>query len=115
MTANPTANPSGSATNIVWHQASVTRADRAQQRGHRSAILWLTGLSASGKSTIAAAIERRLYTMGVRTAVLDGDNLRHGVNRDLGFSDADRSENVRRVAEVARLGKVVRESGAKAE
>ncbi len=81
----------------------VTRAAKEASNGHRGGVLWLTGLSGSGKSTIATALERRLHTEGVRTVLLDGDNLRHGLNRDLGFSDADRSENVRRVAEVARL------------
>ena len=81
----------------------VDRAAKERRNGHSGGVVWLTGLSGSGKSTIAAALERRLHTIGVRTVVLDGDNLRHGLNRDLGFSDADRSENVRRVAEVARL------------
>jgi len=90
-------------TDIHRVAPAVDRAAKERRNGHSGGIVWLTGLSASGKSTIAAAIERRLYAIGVRTAVLDGDNLRHGVNRDLGFSDADRSENVRRVAEVARL------------
>ncbi|QTN19638.1 adenylyl-sulfate kinase [Brevundimonas sp. AJA228-03] len=90
-------------TDIHRVAPAVDRAAKERRNGHSGGVVWLTGLSASGKSTIAAAIERRLYTIGVRTAVLDGDNLRHGVNRDLGFSDADRSENVRRVAEVARL------------
>jgi len=81
----------------------VDRAAKERQNGHTGAVVWMTGLSGSGKSTIAAALERRLHASGVRTVVLDGDNLRHGLNRDLGFSDADRSENVRRVAEVARL------------
>jgi adenylylsulfate kinase len=103
MTANPTANPSGSATNIVWHQASVTRADRAKQRGHRSAILWLTGLSGSGKSTLANAINAELFGRGLATHVLDGDNVRHGLCQDLGFSDSDREENIRRIGEVAKL------------
>ncbi|MCP9772654.1 adenylyl-sulfate kinase [Synechococcus sp. Tobar12-5m-g] len=103
MTANPTANPSAGATNIVWHQASVTRADRAQQRGHRSAILWLTGLSGSGKSTLANALNAELFRRGLATYVLDGDNVRHGLCQDLGFSDADREENIRRIGEVAKL------------
>ncbi|ADL00803.1 adenylyl-sulfate kinase [Brevundimonas subvibrioides] len=82
---------------------AVDRAARERRNGHGGAVVWMTGLSGSGKSTIAAALERRLHAAGVRTVVLDGDNLRHGLNRDLGFSDTDRSENVRRVAEVAHL------------
>jgi adenylylsulfate kinase len=103
MTANPSANPSGNATNIVWHQASITRGDRARQRSHRSAILWLTGLSGSGKSTLANALNAELFRRGLATYVLDGDNVRHGLCQDLGFSDADREENIRRIGEVAKL------------
>ena len=90
-------------TNIVWHDASVTRADRARQRGHRSAILWFTGLSGSGKSTLANAVNAALFQQGLATYVLDGDNVRHGLCNDLGFSDADREENIRRIGEVAKL------------
>jgi adenylylsulfate kinase len=96
-------NPTGTATNIVWHQASIDRASRAGQRGHRSAILWLTGLSGSGKSTLANALNAELFGRGLTTYVLDGDNVRHGLCQDLGFSDADREENIRRIGEVAKL------------
>jgi len=92
-----------SARNLTWHAGQVTRADRERARGHRGAAVWLTGLSGSGKSTLARALEEELFRRGVEAYVLDGDNLRHGLNRDLGFSPADRAENIRRVGEVARL------------
>lgn len=91
------------ATNIVWHQASVDRDTRAKQRGHRSSILWFTGLSGAGKSTLANAVNAALHERGPSTYVLDGDNVRHGLCKDLGFSDADREENIRRIGEVAKL------------
>ena len=91
------------ATNIVWHEASVDRAAWAENRGHRSAILWFTGLSGSGKSTLANAVNAALFERGLATYVLDGDNVRHGLCKDLGFSDADREENIRRIGEVAKL------------
>ena len=91
------------ATNIVWHDHKVTRAARAAAKGQRPASLWLTGLSGAGKSTIANALESRLLRLGRHTYLLDGDNVRHGFNRDLGFSDADRVENIRRIGEVAKL------------
>jgi adenylylsulfate kinase len=91
------------ATNIVWHHASVDRTARAEQRGHRSAILWFTGLSGAGKSTLANAVNQALFERGLATYVLDGDNIRHGLCKDLGFSDADREENIRRIGEVAKL------------
>ena len=94
-------NPKG--TNIVWHEASVDRQSRAQQRGHRSAILWFTGLSGSGKSTLANAVNAALFEQGLATYVLDGDNIRHSLCKDLGFSDSDREENIRRIGEVATL------------
>lgn len=90
-------------TNVVWHHASVTRAQREAQNGHRGAIVWFTGLSGSGKSTLAHAVEEFLYRHGCRTFVLDGDNVRHGLCGDLGFSPKDRQENIRRVGEVAKL------------
>jgi len=93
----------GKATNIVWHPGAVTRADREQLNGHRGCTVWLTGLSGSGKSTIAVALEKELCTRGVRAYILDGDNIRHGLNKNLGFSPADRTENIRRIGEVARL------------
>ena len=90
-------------TNVVWHHATVTRARREAQNGHRGAIIWFTGLSGSGKSTLAHAVEEFLHQRGCRTFVLDGDNVRHGLCGDLGFSAQDRQENIRRIGEVARL------------
>lgn len=90
-------------SNTVWHRATVTRAKREQQNGHRSVIVWFTGLSGAGKSTLAHAVEERLYQSGYRTFVFDGDNVRHGLCRDLGFTDQDRRENIRRIAELAKL------------
>ena len=95
--------PEQKATNIVWHAGAVTREERERLNGHRSAVVWLTGLSGSGKSTIAVALEKALWTRGVRTYILDGDNIRHGLNKNLGFSPADRTENIRRIGEVAKL------------
>jgi len=91
------------ATNIVWHEGAVKRADREQLNGHRGATVWLTGLSGSGKSTIAVDLEKALLSRGVRAYILDGDNVRHGLNKNLGFSPADRTENIRRIGEVAKL------------
>lgn len=88
-------------SNTVWHHATVTRQRREQQNGHQSVILWFTGLSGAGKSTLAHAVEERLHQLGCRTFVLDGDNVRHGLCGDLGFTDQDRQENIRRIAEVA--------------
>ena len=90
---------------IVWHQGQMTATERQKLLGitHQPFVIWFTGLSGSGKSTLAFAIERRLISKGVLCTVLDGDNVRHGLNRDLGFSPLDRTENIRRVAEVARL------------
>lgn len=92
-----------SSSNVVWHRATVTRQRREQQNGHTSRVLWFTGLSGSGKSTLAHALEEHLHQQGCRTLVLDGDNVRHGLCGDLGFSDADRQENIRRIGEVAKL------------
>jgi bifunctional enzyme CysN/CysC len=89
--------------NVHWQALDVNKAAHVAMKGHRPCIVWLTGLSGAGKSTIANLVERRLHTMGVHTHLLDGDNVRHGLNKDLGFTEADRVENVRRVAEVARL------------
>jgi adenylylsulfate kinase len=88
---------------IVWHKAAVSKEDRRQINGHGSAVLWFTGLSGSGKSTLANATDRYLSRLGVNSCVLDGDNIRHGLNRDLGFTEADRKENIRRIGEVAKL------------
>lgn len=90
-------------SNVVWHQATIKRIDRQRQNGHGSAVLWFTGLSGAGKSTLAHAVEARLHQLGCRTYVLDGDNVRHGLCGDLGFSVADRIENIRRIGEVAKL------------
>ncbi|MCS0790253.1 adenylyl-sulfate kinase [Cytobacillus pseudoceanisediminis] len=99
------------ATNITWHDAAITKEDRRAQNGHGSVVLWFTGLSGSGKSTIANAVSHELFRQGINEYVLDGDNVRHGLNKDLGFSEADRNENIRRIGEVAKLfvdsGKIV--------
>ena len=89
--------------NTVWHHATVTRHRRNQQNNHKSAVLWFTGLSGSGKSTLAHCVEEELYQLGCRTIVLDGDNVRHGLCGDLGFSDVDRKENLRRIGEMSKL------------
>ena len=89
--------------NVVWHHATVTRSRREQLNGHKGAILWFTGLSGSGKSTIAHAVEERFHQSGCRTFVFDGDNVRHGLCGDLGFSQKDRSENIRRIGEMVKL------------
>jgi len=89
--------------NIHRQALSITREDRETQNGHRGQVIWFTGLSGSGKSTIANALEQKLHSIGKHTYILDGDNIRHGLNKDLGFTDADRVENIRRVAEVAKL------------
>ena len=91
------------AQNIHWQAVDVTRASRSGQKGQQAAVLWFTGLSGAGKSTIANLVEKRLFALGRHTSLLDGDNVRHGLNRDLGFTDTDRVENIRRVAEVSRL------------
>jgi adenylylsulfate kinase len=87
----------------IWHEPNIYREDREKLNHHKGGILWFTGLSGSGKSTLAHALEHRLYERGVRTYVLDGDNVRQGLNKDLGFSDADRTENIRRIGEVSKL------------
>lgn len=89
--------------NLVWHHGNVTASERSGMLGQRPLTIWLTGLSGAGKSTLAVELEARLMRAGRVSYVLDGDNVRHGLNRDLGFSPADRRENIRRVAEVARL------------
>ena len=93
----------GTSPDVVWHPTTLGRDERAGALGHRGSTVWFTGLSGSGKSTVAAACERLLVADGRPAYLLDGDNLRHGLNGDLGFSAGDRDENVRRVAEVARL------------
>jgi len=90
-------------SNVIYHQASVTRQRRNKLNNHRSIVLWFTGLSGSGKSTLAHALEEKLFQKGCRTFVLDGDNVRHGLNSNLDFSDSDRTENIRRISEVSKL------------
>lgn len=91
------------AKNVYWHHATVTRGQKEELKKHRGATIWLTGLPSSGKSTIANALEYRLHLRGCHTVVLDGDNIRHGLNKNLGFSYEEREENIRRLAEVAKL------------
>jgi adenylylsulfate kinase len=90
-------------SNIYWHKGHIGRGDRERLNGHRGFTLWFTGLPASGKSTMAVAVEKALHRRGCRTYILDGDNIRHGLNKDLGFSSRDREENIRRIGEVANL------------
>ena len=91
------------ATNVTWHDHAVSKADRVKLSGHPGAILWFTGLSASGKSTVANTVDHKLHSLGKRSFVLDGDNIRMGLNKNLGFSAEDRAENIRRIGEVAKL------------
>jgi len=90
-------------TNITWHEHHVSKEERSKMKGHKGALLWFTGLSACGKSTIANTVDHLLHSMGKHTYVLDGDNVRHGLNKNLGFSAEDRAENIRRIGEVAKL------------
>jgi len=90
-------------SHVVWQEASVSRERRSHMNGHKSAVLWFTGLPSSGKSTVANAVEKKLFQLGCRTFVLDGDNVRHGLCSDLGFTAEDRAENIRRIGEVAKL------------
>ncbi|WP_285397888.1 adenylyl-sulfate kinase [Lysinibacillus sp. fls2-241-R2A-57] len=90
-------------SNIVWHEASIKKEERRTQNKHQSFILWFTGLSASGKSSVANVFARRLFERGNQAFVLDGDNVRHGLNKDLGFDEAGRKENIRRIGEVSKL------------
>ncbi len=89
--------------NIVWHQHNITKEDREKKFGQKGVILWYTGLSGSGKSTLANRVEQIFFERGIRTYILDGDNIRHGLNKDLGFSPQDREENIRRIGQVAHL------------
>ena len=89
--------------NIVWHTQTVSRDQKQQHKGHKPALLWYTGLSGSGKSTVANAVEAKLFSLGCHTYLLDGDNVRMGLNKGLTFSDEDRVENIRRISEVAKL------------
>lgn len=94
MTHNP---------NIIWHPAAISKSDRQSLNGHKSCVLWFTGLSGSGKSVLANAVDEKLYRKGIQSYVLNGDNIRHGLNKDLGFQTGDRIENIRRIGEVAKL------------
>ncbi len=91
------------ATNITWHEGAITNADRERLLQQKGVVIWFTGLSGSGKSTLAHAVEEKLFEKGHLTYVLDGDNIRHGLNKNLGFSPEDREENIRRIGEVAKL------------
>lgn len=88
---------------VVWHNSTVSHDDRVKQKNQKPVVLWFTGLSGSGKSTVANAVESKLLSLGKHSYLLDGDNVRHGLNKDLGFSDQDRVENIRRIGEVAKL------------
>jgi adenylyl-sulfate kinase len=90
-------------TTVVWHDNYISRSEFERRSEHRAAVVWLTGHSAAGKSTLAREVQRKLFTQKFQVAVLDGDNIRHGLNKDLGFAKEDRAENIRRIAEVARL------------
>lgn len=94
---------SKSVENLVWHDATITKEDRQRKNNHKSCLLWFTGLSGSGKSTLANALDQVLYNNGLNSYVLDGDNVRQGLNQDLGFTDEDRIENIRRIGEVSKL------------
>lgn len=89
--------------NIIWHKTSVSTEERSLQKKHKPIVLWYTGLSGAGKSTIANAVDIMLYERGCHTYIIDGDNIRHGLNHDLGFDEISRTENIRRVSEVAKL------------
>lgn len=88
---------------IVWHKSFITKADRQDKNNHKSCVLWFTGLSGSGKSSLANALDKKLHSLGIQSYVLDGDNVRHGLNKGLGFSKEDRKENIRRIGEVSKL------------
>lgn len=90
-------------SHVIWHNSYISRSDRNRLNNHKSGLVWFTGLSAAGKSTIAHAVEKELFNNSIRTYVFDGDNIRHGLNADLGFSQEDRKENIRRIAEISKL------------
>ena len=91
------------ATNVHWHEGQIKQENREKMNGHKGVCIWYTGLSGSGKSTIAVRVEEKLFERGIKTYILDGDNIRHGLNKNLGFSPEDRTENIRRIGEVSRL------------
>lgn len=93
----------GDNVNLVWHKSTISKEERQKLNGHKSCVLWFTGLSGSGKSSLANALDKEFYNNGIRSYVLDGDNIRHGLNSDLGFGKNDRKENIRRIGEVAKL------------
>ena len=99
-------HPVGEKLHIIPHQHAISKEDRERQNGHKGHVLWFTGLSGSGKSTVASAVERELHQQGIRTFILDGDNVRTGLNSDLDFSAASREENIRRIAHVSALMKM---------
>jgi adenylylsulfate kinase len=103
LKTKPASQRLNSSNHLVWYNSHVTRRDRNILNQHASGVLWFTGLSASGKSTIAHGVEKKLFDLGVRSYVLDGDNVRHGINSDLGFSRQDRKENIRRIVEISKL------------
>lgn len=90
-------------SNVIWHDTEITKLDREERNGHKGVVIWMTGLSGSGKSTIATELQKNLFDRGCQVCIMDGDNIRHGLNSDLGFSPADREENIRRIGEVAKL------------
>ena len=90
-------------TNIMWHDSEVTKAERQERNGHKSVVIWFTGLSGSGKSTVSVALEKALFEQKITSYRLDGDNIRHGLNKNLGFGPEDRKENIRRIGEVGKL------------
>ena len=91
------------ATNVHWHEGQIKQEDREKMNGHKGVCIWYTGLSGSGKSSIAVRVEEKLFEKGIKTYILDGDNIRHGLNKNLGFSPEDRTENIRRIGEVSKL------------
>jgi sulfate adenylyltransferase len=105
LTSNgePAADEKKKSSNVVWHDTVITKQEREKKNGHKGVVLWLTGLSGCGKSTIATELEKKLFDLGTNVFILDGDNVRHGLNGDLGFSPGDREENIRRIGEVAHL------------
>ncbi|AXP09060.1 adenylyl-sulfate kinase [Campylobacter hepaticus] len=90
-------------TNLTWHNTTITKIQRSKLKKQKPCVIWLTGLSGSGKSTLANALDKKLFSLGYHTYILDGDNIRHGINKDLGFDESSRVENIRRIAELCKL------------